>query len=307
MQEFSIDDIKVFAETVKELYRSLFKKYPFLKPLLLKAMLYDNGNYGLLIIDNKKVIAKYSIFQSSEGFIVKRNIQDPVNLRFEAEASQINKLISNRAEYHKKPLKLLRYFPKLVKGMSVSSLSLNNTILEGSKVVLRPFEDSDMSYLLSWYNDYELNRLAGWSNSKVSASKLKYNMARSFGSDPMNLMIDNLNGKPIGTIQLYDFNNQDKSCKLGIRIGDRDYWSKGYGGDAVNTIVEYAFCSLDMYRVDLRVYEYNERAARCYEKCGFKLEGRTRKSAYIDGSYYDEILMGLLKSEFLKRKNGFEQ
>lgn len=307
MQEFSVDDIKALAETVRELYGSLFKKYPFLKPILLKAMLYDNGNYGLLIMDHNQVVAKYSIFQSSEGFIVKRNIQETVNLRFEAEAASINKLISNKAEYRKKPLKLLRYFPKLIKGMSGSNLNLQPIVLEGSKVILRPFEDRDMSYLLSWYNDYELNRLAGWSNSKVSASKLKYNMARSFGSDPMNLMIDNLSGRPIGTIQLYDFNNQDKSCKLGIRIGDRNYWSKGYGTDAVNTIVGYAFSSLDMYRVDLRVYEYNERAARCYEKCGFKLEGRTRKSAFIDGSYYDEILMGLLKSEFLKRKNEQEQ
>ncbi|OGO78752.1 MAG: hypothetical protein A2Y23_10750 [Clostridiales bacterium GWB2_37_7] len=175
-------------------------------------------------------------------------------------------------------------------------------MLEGQKVLLRPYEETDMPYLLNWYNDYELNKLAGWSSGKTSASKLKYNMSRSFGSDPMNLMIDDSNGKPIGTIQLYDFNDHDKSCKLGIRIGDKNYWSKGYGGDAVNTIVEYAFTTMDMYRVDLRVYEYNGRAAHCYEKCGFKLEGRSRKSAYIDGEYYDELLMGLLKSEFIANK-----
>jgi RimJ/RimL family protein N-acetyltransferase len=307
MQEFSIEDIKIFAETVKELYKALFARYRFLKPVLLKAMLYDNGNYGLVITEDKRVMSKYSIFQSSEGFIIKRNIQEQVHLRFEVEAAFIHKLIANRMQYHRQPLRLLRYFPQLVKGMSVPSLGLYTAILKGNKVVLRPFEDRDMSYLLDWYNDYELNRLAGWSSSKITASKLKYNMVRSFGCDPMNLMIDNLSGKPIGTIQLYELNNQDKSCKLGIRIGDRDYWSKGYGGDAVHTIVQYAFCKLDMYRVDLRVYEYNERAARCYQKCGFKFEGRTRKSAFIDGSYYDEILMGLLKSDFLSQRNGHEQ
>jgi RimJ/RimL family protein N-acetyltransferase len=302
MQEITINHIKAFAETIDELYKGFFKKYTILKPFFMKAMFYDNGNYGLIITENKLVKAKYTISKSSEGYIIERNIKSSINLKFEVEASAIWSLLNNSQEYAAKPYKLFRYFVMLMHRMSIVNRSSNVELLEGKKVFLRIYDDSDMSYLLKWYNDYELNKLAGWSNSKVNASKLRYNMSRSFGSDPMNLMIDDLNGKPIGTIQLYDFSQQDKSCKLGIRIGDKDYWSRGYGGDAVNTIVGYAFASLDINRVDLRVYEYNERAARCYEKCGFKYEGRTRKSAYIDGSYYDEILMGVLKSEFLMDK-----
>jgi RimJ/RimL family protein N-acetyltransferase len=302
MQEININHIKAFAETMKELYKAFFKKYPFLKPFFIKGMLYDSGNYGIIITENKLVKAKYTAFKSSEGFVVERNIRSSINLKFEVEAHVVWSLLNNRQAYAAKPYKLFKYLPKLMQGMSIVNTGLYVDLLEGKKVFLRPYEESDMPYLLSWYNDYELNKLAGWSSSKVNASKLRYNMLRSFGSDPMNLMIDDLNGKPIGTIQLYEFNQQDKSCKLGIRIGDKDYWSKGYGGDSVNTIVEYAFTSLDIYRVDLRVYEYNERAAHCYEKCGFKQEGRTRKSAYIDGDYYDEILMGLLKSDFLNNK-----
>lgn len=303
MQEFSISEIRAFAEAIKELYSSFFKKFPFLKPFLLKVLFYDNGNYGLLITDDKLVKAKYTVYKSSEGFIIERNIKSSINLKFEIEAAVVRSILKNRLEYANKPHKLFRYLPKLMRGLTIENRNLFEDVLVGKKVFLRSADDSDMPYLLKWYNDYELNKLAGWSSSKVNASRLKYNMSRSFGSDPMNLMVDDINGKPIGTIQLYDFNQQDKSCKLGIRIGDKDYWSKGYGGDAVNTIVEYAFTSLDMFRVDLRVYEYNERAARCYEKCGFKHEGRTRKSAYIDGAYYDEILMGLLKSDFLENNS----
>ena len=302
MQEITINHIKAFAETMKELYKAFFKKYPILKPFLMKALFYDNGNYGLIITENKLVKAKYTIFKSSEDFIIESNIKGSINLKFKVEANVVSSLLKNRQEYAEKPFKLIKYLPKLMQGMSISNSSLYVELLEGKKVFLRPYEDSDMPYLLEWYNDYELNKLAGWSSGKTNAAKLKYNMSRAFGSDPMNLMIDDLNGKPIGTIQLYDFNQQDKSCKLGIRIGDRDYWSRGYGGDGVNTIVDYAFKCLDIYRVDLRVYEYNERAEHCYEKCGFKYEGRTRKSAYIDGEYYDEILMGLLKSDYLKNK-----
>lgn len=302
MREFTLNDIKAFAETVNGLYKVFFKKYPFLKPLIIRALLYDNGNYGLLITENNLVKAKYTIYKSSQGFIVDRNINNTIKIKFEVEASDMISIMQNKQAYIKKPHLLLKYLPRLLKAMAIANQSLYIDMLEGKKVFLRPYEENDMPYLLKWYNDYELNKLAGWSNSKASASKLKFNMSRSFGSDPMNLMIDDLNGKPIGTIQLYDFNEQDKSCKLGIRIGDKDYWSKGYGGDAVNTIVEYAFTGLGMYRVDLRVYEFNGRAAHCYEKCGFKQEGRSRKSAYIDGEYYDEILMGLLKSEFFKNK-----
>lgn len=300
MQEFTINDIKVFAETMQDLYNAFFKKYPLLKPLLLKILFYDNSNYGLIITERNLTVAKFTIFKSSEGFLIERNIDNAIILRFQTEAGFIKKLINNRAEYVKKPYKLLGYMPKLLRSASVNENG-NAALLQGNKVILRVFDDNDMPYLLRWYNDYELNRLAGWSSGRVSASKLKYNMGKSFGSDPMNLMIDDMNGRPIGTIQLYDFNDQDKSCKLGIRIGDKNYWSKGYGGDAVKTIVEYAFTQLNINRVDLRVYEYNQRAAHCYEKCGFKVEGRSRKSAFIDGDYYDEILMGLLKSEYLKK------
>jgi RimJ/RimL family protein N-acetyltransferase len=300
MQEISINQLKTYAENIEAIYKAFFKKYAVLKPFFIKVLFYNNDNYGLIITEDKLVKAKYTIYKSSEGYIVERGIKASIYLKFEVEASDVWNLINNGQEYLANPFKLFRCFTKLMHGMSILNSNANLQLLEGKKVFLRIYENSDISYLLKWYNDYELNKLAGWSNSKVSASKLKYNMARSFGSDPMNLMVDDLNGKPIGTIQLYDFNQQDKSCKLGIRIGDKDYWSQGYGGDAVKTIVEYAFLSLDINRVDLRVYEYNERAAHCYEKCGFKFEGRTRKSAYIDGAYYDEILMGLLKSDFLK-------
>lgn len=301
MQELYIKDIKHFAEALDELYRVFFKQYPIFKPVLIKFLLNGSGNYGLIVTKDKMVVGKYTIYQSNEEFIVRSNIRDTISFRFVLEAKAIGDIISNKNAYLEKPLKLIKYLPVLFKSMTVVDESWHTKLLFGEKICLRPFDDIDMPYLLKWYNDYELNRLAGWSNGKISASKLKYNMSRSFGSDPMNLMIDNLEGKPIGTIQLYEIDEQDKSCKLGIRIGDKAYWSKGYGTDSVKTLVEYAFMKMGLYRVALRVYEFNERAARCYDKCGFKYEGRTRKSAYIDGAYYDEILMGILKSDFLER------
>lgn len=301
MQELYIKDIRAFAEALKELYQVFFSKYPIFKPLLIKTLLYGNGNYGLIVTENKRVVGKYTIFQTNEGLLAENNIRAAINMKFVLEGKVIEDILLNRKVYSEKPYKLIKYIFVMMRSMTVVEESWHTRLLTGEKVCLRPYDDSDMPYLLQWYNDYELNRLAGWSNGKVSASRLKYNMSRSFGSDPLNLMIDNLEGKPIGTIQLYEIDEQDKSCKLGIRIGDPKYWSKGYGTDSVTTLLRYAFLNMGLFRVSLRVYEFNERAARCYEKCGFKYEGRSRKSAYIDGDYYDEILMGVLKSEFLEK------
>lgn len=294
--------IESFVGALSELYPVFFGRFLFLKPIFINAVLYSSGNYGLAVKAMDATVGEFSIIQCTEGFVVKEGMDRSTNVCFTLQKVVIDDIVNNRGLYIKKPYKLLKYIFTYIRAVTIHDNKLYSTNLKGKKVVLRPGDHEDIAYLLRWYNDDELNRLAGWSNSKVTAEKLMYNMSRSFGCDPMNLMIDNENGMPIGTIQLYDFNDQDRSCKLGIRIGDSNYWGKSYGEDAVNTIVEYAFNKLDMYRVTLKVYEYNERALRCYLKCGFQLEGRTRKSACIDGTYYDEYIMGVLKSERLGNK-----
>lgn len=300
MNGITVEDIKDFSDVISELYTVFFRKYPALKPFLMNIFLFSSGNFGLIVKDSGKIAGRFSIYRTAEGNIVKEDIEEEITVKFTLNRRYFDDIKENKRDYLERPYKLLRYLPFFLKCVAIEKKSIIQEELQGKKVTLRPGTNSDIYYLSRWYNDTELNRLAGWSNSKVTLDKLKYNIARSFGYDPMNLMIDNEKGKPIGTIQLYDFNEQDRSCKLGIRIGDKDYWGKGYGEDAVKTLLEYAFMKIDIYRVTLKVYEYNERAARCYLKCGFLHEGRTRQSACIEGKFYDEMIMGALKSDFMK-------
>ena len=302
MSTISADNMKSFSDTVSELYTLFFRNYPFMKPFLMNIFLFSSGNFGIIIKEKGIVYGRFSVYHSTEGNIVKEGIEEGIDVKITLNRKHYDDIMQNGKKYMEKPYKLLKFFPAFLKSVSIDNKNLRQTALSGSRVTLRPGDENDFYLLYKWYNDTELNKLAGWNNSKVTADKLRYNMSRSFGYDPMTLMIDNEEGMPIGTIQLYDFNEQDKSCKLGIRIGDRDYWSKGYGEDAVKTLIEYAFQKMDIYRVTLKVYEYNERAVKCYLKCGFQNEGRTRQSAYIDGKFYDEIIMGALKSEYIKSK-----
>lgn len=85
---------------------------------------------------------------------------------------------------------------------------------------------------------------------------------------------------------------------VGIGIGERDLWGKGYGTDAMRILLRYAFSELNLHRVSLDVFEYNPRAIRSYEKAGFKIEGRARKVLHREGRRWDLIYMGILKDEW---------
>jgi len=86
---------------------------------------------------------------------------------------------------------------------------------------------------------------------------------------------------------------------VGIGIGERDFWGKGYGTDAMNVILRYAFQELNLRRVSLTTFEYNPRAIRSYEKAGFVHEGHVRKFLLREGQRWDLLFMGILREEWL--------
>lgn len=88
---------------------------------------------------------------------------------------------------------------------------------------------------------------------------------------------------------------------VGLGIGERDFWSKGYGTDMMKIGLRYAFMELGVQRVSLGVHEYNPRALRSYEKAGFVLEGRTRKDQCREGNRTDTLWMGILREEWLQQ------
>jgi RimJ/RimL family protein N-acetyltransferase len=102
----------------------------------------------------------------------------------------------------------------------------------------------------------------------------------------------------IGFVNLEAINWTHGNAWLGIGLGDRDYWSQGYGTDAVRVILRYAFSELNLHRVTLDVFEYNTRALRCYEKAGFVVEGRECEYIHRDGRRWDMIHMGILREEW---------
>lgn len=102
----------------------------------------------------------------------------------------------------------------------------------------------------------------------------------------------------IGEIDLSGINWAQGDTFVGIGIGDRSDWGKGYGTDAMRIILRFAFMELNLHRVTLNTFEYNPRAIRSYEKCGFQVEGRQRGMLNRDGKRWDIIYMGILREEW---------
>ena len=124
-------------------------------------------------------------------------------------------------------------------------------------------------------------------------------MGKSLGVHPAAvLVVAILSARLIGLIGLHTVFWLHREAFMGIQIGEREYWSKGYGTDALRVLLRYAFNELSLARISLSVLEGNARAMRSYEKCGFKYEGRERQAWIYDGRRWDEVYMGLLREEW---------
>jgi RimJ/RimL family protein N-acetyltransferase len=104
----------------------------------------------------------------------------------------------------------------------------------------------------------------------------------------------------LGDITLGGLRWNNREAFVGIGIGDREHWGKGYGTDAMQILLRYAFTELNLERVSLEVFDYNPRGLRSYEKAGFRVEGRQRQFLLRDGQRYDVIYMGILRDEWLQ-------
>lgn len=85
---------------------------------------------------------------------------------------------------------------------------------------------------------------------------------------------------------------------MAIGIYDTTCLGRGFGSKAIKLVLGYAFGAMQLHRISVRVLAYNDRAIRAYEKCGFVPEGRERETAFVDGHWYDDIIMGVLAHEF---------
>lgn len=153
-----------------------------------------------------------------------------------------------------------------------------------------------------WWQDSEWVRLMTTSTARAISlrtqkewfEKLSGPEAGNFFFSVCTLDDDRL----IGDVGLDGVNWQSGESFVGIAIGEREFWNRGYGSDAMRLILRYAFDELKLRRVSLNTFEYNPRAVRSYEKVGFRHEGRQRQALLRDGRRWDILYMGITRAEW---------
>ncbi len=164
--------------------------------------------------------------------------------------------------------------------------------------------DTAAEIIARWLHDSQFWRLA---HTEPALPMLPKNVKRALEDRPIDLhgfaIRTRRDDRLIGLIGLYTIFWPHRDAFMGINIGEREYWGKGYGTDALRVLLRYAFDELNLQRVSLSFLEGNERAMRSYEKCGFRHEGHERQAWAYDGRRWDEIYMGLLREEWEAMNN----
>lgn len=173
-------------------------------------------------------------------------------------------------------------------------------ILEGKLVVLKATDpERDHIHFHAWEQDTLFMRMLDDSPITLWSKKMTKEWLEKHLDDFIQFTIfTKAENVPVGFISLNDVNHVSGDCWVGVGIGDRDNWDKGYGTDAMRVILRYAFCMLNLHHVSLSVFDYNPRAIRSYEKAGFVREGVEPQYLERDGKRYDVILMGILRGEW---------
>ncbi|MCL5094084.1 MAG: GNAT family N-acetyltransferase [Patescibacteria group bacterium] len=175
--------------------------------------------------------------------------------------------------------------------------------LEDERIYLRPLEMTDLDLCVKWFNDREVTKYLCQTLPMTRLAEEKWLKETMEKKEDFVLVIAlKENDRSIGTIGLHDFKNIHRHGELGIAIGEKDCWSQGYGAEAIKILLDYAFNSLNLHKVNLGVIQPNARAFRCYSKCGFIKEGEQREELWIDGEYINKITMSILRSEYYETK-----
>lgn len=171
--------------------------------------------------------------------------------------------------------------------------------LPGRLVSLRPRTREDAGLFVRWFSDPRVRHWLHLSETPLptlESERVRYEISER---DPARLtwIIETGEGEAIGNISLAGIDETHGRAELGVSIGDPAYWGRGYGQDAIRTLLRFAFAELGLRRITLIADADNERGIRCYEKCGFVREGLLRGHRLRHGRPTDMVAMAVMRPD----------
>ena len=172
-----------------------------------------------------------------------------------------------------------------------------SSFIDGKRIYLREIRQDDVTETYySWMNDPQVTQYTESHDCPNSMESLKkYVEEKQENKKEVFLaIIVKKNNNHIGNIKLGSINWTHRIGDIGILIGEKDYWGKGYATEAIGLIAEYAFAVLGLHKLTAGSISLNEGSVKAFKKNNFEIEGVRKKHAFINGTYVDAILLGLI-------------
>ncbi len=172
----------------------------------------------------------------------------------------------------------------------------------GQRIRLRHPERSDLPTFVRWLNEPEVRAgISAYLPMSMAAEEHWFDEMMKRPIEERNLCVEvNDNGSwvLIGSTSFFDFNWRARKAEIGIMIGEKAFWNRGFGTEIMLLMLQHGFETLNLHRIYLKVYSTNPRAIRCYEKVGFVHEARMREAHFDNGVYTDDLMMSVLAHEW---------
>jgi RimJ/RimL family protein N-acetyltransferase len=173
-------------------------------------------------------------------------------------------------------------------------------LVPGERIFLSQVRREDLPLYARWFSDLELTTYLGAIGTSFMPEHEQewYDHVVADKVTKAFAIVVREGQQLIGNVDLHNVNHRHGTAELGIAIGEKEAWGKGYGSEAARLICDYGFAFLGLHAIALWHVAFNERGHRAYLKAGFKLVGRRREAVLFSGKRYDDMLMDITREEF---------
>lgn len=179
-------------------------------------------------------------------------------------------------------------------------MNKRSVFIEGRQIYLKGIRTADVNSLYcSWLNDPKVNSYLCCRFTKWTLSKMKRYISDTI-KDPSNYFWGIYlkdNDKHIGNIKLGYVNMNYKYADIGVIIGDRCSWGKGFATEAVKLVKDFAFKKLRLHKLTAGSYANNYGSIKIFQKAGFSIEGARKQHFIHKGKYVDQVLLGCINGK----------
>ncbi len=169
-------------------------------------------------------------------------------------------------------------------------------------VKLKPFDLQNVGIHYQWNNDEELNFYdSDYPHKSESFESFITRIKDLLNNNPTSELLEihlQENNELIGVVGIHDIDYYNKRCTIECTIGDRQYWHKGYGTEAVIKALGYCYNEIGMNKVSTTAFDFNKTWIGLIQTVGFKREGALRQHTLKKGEFHDKLIYGILKSEY---------